>query len=129
MPKGIWRSSFDNSMNCPDEDSIFSNINGYFTNHTSGTQLFPGVGPVSDRAPRDQTMQGCCRTWIIMSQDHLAHTSQIEMLDDIRADPDSVVQLVDHEFWAIKRLSNKTLKVLRNSQYLFARKFLASSIF
>merc|ERR1711974_301085 len=126
---GLTRSQFDASLNCPDEDSVFTSIFGYFDNATNGTQFFPGVGPITDKAPRADHMQGCCRTWVIMSMVQIAATSQMHVLNDLLNDTDSVMQATDHEIWGFSKLSHKGLRILRNSSFLFARKFQFDSTF
>lgn len=120
LPGGVSVESL-RYYHCPDEDLVFTYIFGYYgKNHRS----FPGVGPVQARTVYEQ---GCCRTWTILAMDALTPRSELELYIELASDPDDSI---GHNYIVtIKTLSLEALALLRDSRYLFARKFRNQSTF
>eukprot|EP00425_Heterocapsa_triquetra_P036994 CAMPEP_0195082612 /NCGR_PEP_ID=MMETSP0448-20130528/23756_1 /TAXON_ID=66468 /ORGANISM="Heterocapsa triquestra, Strain CCMP 448" /LENGTH=410 /DNA_ID=CAMNT_0040115741 /DNA_START=106 /DNA_END=1338 /DNA_ORIENTATION=+ len=132
--------SWDNMSytHCPDEIAVFPTIFGLYHQDGTGVGFYPGVGQIREDGNLER---GCCRTWGFQQGEknreatlmYLEQNSQLgKVLKQLLSDKESDVRgPMTHSsgnddgeiLWIVYRLGPAGLRAIRDSVFLFGRKF------
>jgi len=118
-PGGEWA--------CTDEQAVFAKVFGALVPNSEGEQSFPKLGKIAHTGPQTKNAQGRCRTFVVFRDTESLGNLTHKILRAMQKDPARKTHIdgPSHPM-ALEHLGTPSLQALRESPFLFARKFVAN---